>query len=515
MKRHTRESKNTSPQFGIRNSEFGISAPSAGNAESGKAALKAVFWVLVGAAVMLVLIADPLGLSPVDEWVGITKSSSEEVGHGHGLGRGRGTGLWTCGMHPEVIQEEPGICPICQMDLVPVRQDNGHEDGDGHGLWTCPMHPDILEEEPGSCPICGMDLVEVKGDSGHGDEDGTVVTIDSAVQQNMNVVTQLVERRDIAHEIRTVGYLGYDQERMVSVTTKYPGFIEKTYVNHIGQPVSKGQPLFEIYAPELVQTEQELLSAAKYVQSLAGAPPEARARAEALLDAARQRLDYWDISAEQILRLEKTGEVFRTLQVVAPASGVVMKRIPGLEGMAASPGMELLHIADLTNLWLTVEVFDNQLPWLDVGSTATVTLSYLPGVSYRGLVRYIEPEVSETTRTLQLTLDVPNRDRRLRVGMYATVVFEPVAAKDAIAVPSEAVLRTGQRNVVIVALGEGRFAPREVRLGPQGEGFVQVLDGLVDGDEIVTSAQFLIDSESNLREAINKLMSAHDHGGGL
>ena len=330
----------------------------------------------------------------------------------------------------------------------------------------------------------------------------------------MNVVTQMVERRDIAHEIRTVGYFGYDQERMVSVTTKYPGFIEKTYVNHIGQPVSKGQPLFEIYAPELVQTEQELLSAARFVQSLAGAPPEARARAEALLDAARQRLGYWDISAEQILRLEKTGEVFRTLQVVAPASGVVMKRVPGLEGMAASPGMELLHIADLTNLWLTVEVFDNQLPWLDVGSTATVTLSYLPGVSYRGLVRYIEPEVSETTRTLQLTLDVPNRDRRLRVWMYATVVFEPVAATDVITVPAEAVIRTGERDVVVVALGGGRFAPREVVLGPRGGGFIQVVDGLSDGDEVVTSAQFLIDSESNLREAINKLMSAHDHGGG-
>jgi len=383
------------------------------------------------------------------------------------------------------------------------------------------MHPEMLEEEPGSCPICHMDLVPVKDDSGNGigngigiGQDGAVVTIDSAVQQNMNVVTQRVQRRDIAHEIRTVGYLGYDQERMVSVTTKYPGFIEKTYVNHIGQPVQKGQPLFEIYAPELVQTEQELLSAARYVQSLAGAPPEARARAEALLDAARQRLDYWDISAEQIRRLEETGDVFRTLQVVAPANGVVMKRMPGLEGMAASPGMELLHIADLSNLWLTVEVFDNQLPWLDVGSTATVTLSYLPGVSYRGRVRFIEPEVSETTRTIQLTLDVPNRDRRLRVGMYATVVFEPVAATDVITVPAEAVIRTGERDVVVVALGDGRFAPREVILGPRSAGFFQIVDGLSDGDDVVTSAQFLIDSESNLREAINKLMSTHDHGGG-
>jgi len=453
-----------------------------------------------------------------------------------------------------VIQEEPGICPICQMDLVPVREPAGH------GLFTCPMHPEILEEEPGSCPICGMDLVPVKNETGQGDDSrrgareilfyrspmdpsitspeprkdemgmdyvpvyadeadaaadqGAVVTIDPAVQQNMNVVTRRVERRDILHEIRTVGYIDYDQERLVSVTTKYPGFIEKPYVNYIGQPVAKGEPLFEIYAPELVQTEQELLSAVRYSQQLESAPADTRDRALALVEAARQRLAYWDVNPEQVRRLEETGQVFRTLQVLAPASGVVMLRMPGLEGMATQPGMELLHIADLSNLWLKVEVFDNQLPWIDVGSPATITLSYFPGVTYRGRVRFIEPEVSEATRTVQLTLDVPNRDRRLRVGMYATVVFEPVAATGALVVPAEAVIRTGERNLLVVALGNGRFAPREVVLGPSGEGYVQVLEGLSDGDEVVTSAQFLIDSESNLRAAIQKMIAARTAGGG-
>jgi len=505
-------------------------------------------WVFVGAVVMLVLVVDPLGVSPVDGWLGLTQAPSGEIGHGDGL--------WTCGMHPDVMQEEPGSCPICQMDLVPVRSGHGDGDGLGGGIFTCPMHPDILEEEPGSCPICGMDLVQMKAETGTaaGDREilfyrnpmdpsitspeprkdemgmdyvpvysedaesvaaqGAVVTIDPSVQQNMNVVTQRVQRRDIAHEVRTVGYFEYDQERMVSVTTKYPGFIEKTYVNYIGQPVKKGEPLFEIYSPELVQTEQELLAAKRYVQSLSDAPAGTTARAEALLEAARQRLAFWDIAPEQIRRLEESGEVFRALQVVAPASGVVMLRMPGLEGMATRPGMELLHIADLSNLWLTVEVFDNQLPWLDIGSPATVTVSYFPGVSYRGRVRYIEPEVSEKTRTIQLTLDVPNRDRRLRVGMYATVIFEPVTAPDAVTVPAEAVIRTGERDIVVVALGGGRFAPRDVVLGSRGDGFIQVLEGLTEGDEVVTSAQFLIDSESNLREAINKLMSTHDHGGG-
>ena len=521
--------------------------------ESGSAAVRAVVWALAGALVMLFLVVDPIGVSPVDGWLGVSQSS--DVGHGGE------NGLWTCGMHPEVIQNESGICPICHMDLTPLRMDGSSDEVEGHvghgdGLWTCPMHPNILEEEPGSCPICGMDLVPTKADTGpvagdreilfyrspmdpgvispeprmdemgmdyvpvYADEaetaatQGAVVTIDPAVQQNMNVITRRVERRDISHAIRTVGYFDYDQERMVSVTTKYPGFIEKTYINHIGQPVSKGEPLFEIYAPELVQTEQELLSALRYSQKLESAPLDTRDRALALVEAARQRLAYWDISGEQIRRLEETGIAFRTLQVLAPANGVVMKRLPGLEGMAAQPGMELLHIADLSNLWLTVEVFDNQLPWIDVGSPATVTLSYFPGVTYRGRVRYIEPEVSETTRTVGLTLDVPNRDRRLRVGMYATVVFEPVAAIGALSVPAEAVIHTGERNLLVVALGNGRFAPREVVLGPSADGFVQVLEGLTDGDEVVTSAQFLIDSESNLREAIQKMIAAKRVGGG-
>ena len=530
--------------------------------QRGNAVLRAVAWVLVGALVMLFLVVDPLGVSPVDGWLGIERPA--DIGHGDG--DGHGDGLWTCGMHPQVIEEAAGQCPICGMDLVPLRGAEeapaAHDHGDEQGLWTCGMHPQVIEEAPGQCPICGMNLVPLRDEGSGGaaaakpsaereilfyrnpmdptitspvprkddmgmdyvpvyaDEaqsaaaDGAVVTINPAVQQNMNVVTERVTRRDISHRIRTVGYLDYDQEKMVSVTTKYPGFIEKTYVNYIGQPVTKGKPLFEIYAPELVQTEQELLSAVRYVQSLAEAPAEAKARAEALLEAARQRLAYWDISDKQVRRLEETGEVFRTLQVVAPSSGLVMKRMPGLEGMAVRPGMELLHIADLSDLWLTVEIFEDQLPWLDVGSTSTISLTYFPGETFRGRVRYIEPEVSEKTRTIQLTLEVPNRGGRLRVGMYATVVFEPVAAKDAIAVPSEAVLRTGQRNVVIVALGEGRFAPREVRLGPQGKGFVQVLEGLSDGDEIVTSAQFLIDSESNLREAIQKMIAAKRAGGG-
>jgi RND family efflux transporter MFP subunit len=191
-----------------------------------------------------------------------------------------------------------------------------------------------------------------------------------------------------------------------------------------------------------------------------------------------------------------------------------MKRLHGLEGMAIQPGMDVIHIADLSNLWLTVEVYEDQFPWLDVGALAEVSFEYSPGEQYTGQVRYVEPEISPTTRTVKLTLAVPNPHGRLRVGMYATVVFEPVVARDALVVPSQAVIRSGERDIVVVALGDGRFAPSEVLLGPEADGMVQVREGLSAEDTIVTSAQFLIDSESNLRAAIQKMIAAktaHQH----
>jgi len=272
--------------------------------------------------------------------------------------------------------------------------------------------------------------------------------------------------------------------------------------------VRRGQPLFEIYAPELVQTQQELLSSISFARRLEGAPEEARQRAESLVEAARSRLGYWDIGEDQVRRLVEDGIVARTLTVTAPAGGVVMKRMPALEGMAVQPGMELFHIADLSYLWLSVEVFEDQLPWLREGSAGRIELSYFPGETFTGEVRFVEPQVNEATRTVDLRLEVPNPDGRLRAGMYATVRFAPVMAAETVAVPSLAVLRTGERNLVIVALGEGRFAPREVTLGAEGGGLVQVLSGLEAGERVVTSSQFLLDSESNLREAIQKLLAA-------
>ena len=211
---------------------------------------------------------------------------------------------------------------------------------------------------------------------------------------------------------------------------------------------------------------------------------------------------------QEIARLEATGEVFRTLKVTAPAAGLIMKRMPGLEGMAVRPGMELFHIADLSSLWLSVELFEDQLAAVREGTDAEITLSYFPGENFRGKVRFFEPELSEKTRTIRAMVEVPNRGGRLRKGMYATVELQPVEVRGALAVPLQAVLRTGERNVVVLALGDGRFAPRDVTLGHEAAGFAEVLEGLEEGAEVVTSGHFLLDSESALREAIQKMVVA-------
>jgi Cu(I)/Ag(I) efflux system membrane fusion protein/cobalt-zinc-cadmium efflux system membrane fusion protein len=299
---------------------------------------------------------------------------------------------------------------------------------------------------------------------------------------------------------------------MVSVTTKYRGFVEKVHANYLGQAVRRGAPLFDVYAPELVQTQEELLSARRFAERLKDASPDARRRAEALVEAARRRLAYWDVSEAQVQEVLRRGEPMRTITVTSPSSGDVMMRVPGLEGMAVMPGMDLLHLADLSQLWLEVQLYEDQVALVRPGHEATVTFAGLPGESFSGRVRFVEPQVDERTRTATVTLEVPNPDDKLRVAMFAEVTFEPVVLEDAVLVPSQAVLRTGKRDLVVISLGGGRFVPREVVLGPEGDTELAVLAGLEAGEAIVLSSQFLLDSESRLREAVLKMVSERRAG---
>ncbi len=465
-------------------------------------------WVASSFALFYLLFFDPLGIHPVDGWL------QHAVGYHTGptttvTDAEREVLFYRNPMDPTITSPVPAQDEM-GMEYLPVYADEAASGSGGERevlFYRNPMDPTITSPVPAQDEM-GMDYLPVYADEAkRATGAGSTVTIDPVVVQNMNIQSVVAARRDLTREIRTVGYLEYDQERMVTVTTKYDGWVEKVYVNYIGEPVRRGQPLFEIYSPELIQTEQELLSALEYAAKFESEEADARRRAEALVDAARTRLSYWDIAPEQIDKLVETGEIFRTLKVVAPAGGVVMKRLPGLEGMAVRAGMEVYHIADLSTLWLSVEVFEDQVAWIREGTAADVTFTYFPGETFAGRVRFIEPEFSEKTRTLRVKLGVPNRAGRFRPGMFATVTFRPVAASAALTVPALAILRTGERNVVVVDLGDGRFAPRAVTLGHEGGGYAEVLGGLEEGDRVVTSAQFLLDSEASLQEAIQKMIS--------
>lgn len=381
------------------------------------------------------------------------------------------------------------------------------QEGDREILyWKAPMDPTEIYDEPGKSKM-GMDLVPVYADEAQ-DTKGQV-RINPVMVQNMNIRTAPVQRKDLSTTVRTVGKVEYNEQKLYHVNTKISGWIEQLHVDYIGQKVQRGQPLFSIYSPQLVTTQREYLLALNTLDKISGSNYETvRSGSNSLLKAARKRFDYWDIPESEIERLQQTGEVQKTLTLHAPASGVVTMK-SAIEGEHIKAGNNIYQIADLSTVWVQTSIYDYEVPWVHEGQPAKMTLSYQPGKTYRGKVAYIYPEVEQKTRTVQVRLEFPNPDLILKPGMYANVRIESRPIDNTIVIPSEAVIRTGERNVVFVALGEGQFEPREVTLGVEGgtrNEELQVLAGVEPGEMVVTSAQFLIDSESRLQEAIQKML---------
>ena len=426
--------------------------------------------------------------------------------------------LWTCGMHPEVIQEEPGECPICYMDLTPVKQMEAMPAETTQQTqerkikyWQAPMDPNFISDKPGKSPM-GMDLVPVFEDE---EPAASGIRVDPGFLQNFAVRTAVVEKGSIPIEIRTIGTLTYNEKNIASVNTKFEGWIEKAYVNYIGEPVEKGQVLFEIYSPQLVTTQQEYLATVDYLEKLrVGGDEDAVGRARSLLEATAERLRYWDITDEQIDVLRQSGKITRTLKILSPASGVVVEKMDrSLEGMKLTSGMNVFKIANLSTLWAEVEVYEYQMQYVKTGQTARITVDAFPGRQWSGKVIYLDPAVNLQTRTLTASVEISNSDLKLRPEMYANVEIRMPAVSGTVIVPEEAILHTGARSVVIVETGKGVFEPREIHLGAIGNGYQEVRHGLQPGEVVVTSSQFLIDSESNLREAINKILAERTSGG--
>jgi Cu(I)/Ag(I) efflux system membrane fusion protein len=368
--------------------------------------------------------------------------------------------------------------------------------------WVAPMDPTYIRDKPGKSPM-GMDLVPVYED-GEASAEG-VVSIDPVTVQNIGVRTTRVIRGPLIAEVRTVGHVTYDEEMVQHVHTKVQGWVEELFVNTTGQEVRKGEKLLTIYSPELVATQEEYLQALRYARQTEKSKfKDIASGGEALIDATRTRLLLMDIQPAQIQALEKRGQVQKTTVLHSPATGVVIdKKV--LAGMEVNPGMDLYTIADLSRVWILASIYEYELPFVKNGQEAEITLPYEPGVVYKGRVSFIYPYLSAATRTIQVRIEFTNPRLLLKPDMYVNVVIKSKVAGDVLQIPSDAVIRTGTRNIVITALGEGNFLPKEVTLGPQGQGMVEIRSGLVEGETVVTSGQFLIDSESNLKQAVTKM----------
>ncbi len=373
--------------------------------------------------------------------------------------------------------------------------------------WKAPMDPTYVRDEPGKSPM-GMDLVPVcPGESASVAGEG--IRIDPALVQNMGVRTAPVARRDLARKVRTVGRVAYDERRVDHVHTKVQGWIERLFVEYEGELVRRGQPLLEIYSPELVSTQEELLLAARYRDATRESRFEdVSGGGEDLFQATRRRLELWDISKRDIERLLETGEVRKNLTLYAPTEGVVT-HLMVRKGMEVGPNNNLYTIADLSHVWLYADVYEYELPWVREGQNAVIDLSYLPGRTFGGTVTYVYPFLDPKTRTARVRVELENPDLILKPDMFANVTIETQTREGVLAIPEEALIRSGRRSLAVVAVGEGRFSPREVVIGiDSGDGWVEVQDGLAEGDRVVTSGQFLIDSESKLQEAVQKMLAA-------
>ncbi|RMF95676.1 MAG: efflux RND transporter periplasmic adaptor subunit [Candidatus Schekmanbacteria bacterium] len=369
--------------------------------------------------------------------------------------------------------------------------------------WRAPMDPTYISDKPGKSPM-GMDLIPVY----EGEEpEAAGIKIDPVTVQNIGVKTERAKKIRLRKEIRTIGRVDYDERKITDVTTKIEGWIEKLYVDFTGQEVKKGQPLIEIYSPELVSTQEEYLLALKYKKNLQNNPfSEIAKGAESLLASTRKRLELWDISDAQIKELEQTGQVQKRMVINALSRGIVIDKM-ALEGMYVKNGMSLYRLADISTVWVYADIYEYELPFIKKGQKATMTLSYLPGKKFTGRVTYIYPYLEEKTRTVKVRLEFPNPQWELKPGMYADVVIESDLGREGVVVPSYAVIRSGKRNIVVLNKGNGLFEPREVTLGVEAaDGYIEIAEGVKEGEEIVTSSHFLIDSESNLQEAIQKML---------
>ena len=370
--------------------------------------------------------------------------------------------------------------------------------------WKDPMTPGYTSDKPGKSPFMDMDLVPVYEDE-EGAAPGTV-KIDPTTVQSIGVRTGKVIMKPLRRTIRTVGRIDYDERRITHIHSKIQGWVEKLYVDFTGKEVNEGDMLLEVYSPELVSAQGEYILALEYAKSLKDSKTEEiAAGAKSLLESTRKRLQLFDVAEHQIKELEETRKPKKTLHIHSPVHGIVVQKNL-LQGMFVTPETHLYVITDISMIWVYADIYEYELPWIKLGQSVEMTLSYFPGEVYKGIVTYIYPYLQAETRTVKVRMEFDNPKWELKPDMYANIKLESKIAESAIVVPGEAVIRSGVRDIIIVSKGEGVFEPRDVKVGVDtGDGYLQILEGVKAGEDVVTSAQFLIDSESKLKEAVDKM----------
>jgi len=349
----------------------------------------------------------------------------------------------------------------------------------------------------------GMDYVPVYEGEEEGADKGAAnqVRISTEKIQKLGVKTEAAAVRSLGKTVRAAGRVEPDERRVFAIAPKFEGYVERLHVNVTGQPVGKGQPLFEVYSPELVSAQREYAIAVQGVRAMEAAGGEAQAGMKQLAESSLARLRNWDLSPEQVEALVKSGEAKRTITFRSPASGIVTEK-KALQGMRFMPGETLYQVTDLSSVWVIADVFEQDIALVKNGAKANLSINAYPGKTFEGRITYVYPTLKAETRTIPVRIELANPGQLLKPAMFAQVEL-PVGAKaPVLAVPDSAVLDTGTRRIVLVQVQEGRFEPREVKLGMHGNGYVEVIEGISAGENVVVSANFLIDAESNLKAAI-------------
>jgi multidrug efflux pump subunit AcrA (membrane-fusion protein) len=462
--------------------------------------------LLIGVPLAFMLAVVYLGAT--HHWAGLAKSVAAASDKSE-----RKVLFWYDAMEPSHHYNKPGKAPD-GMDLVPMYETQSPASGGQNSpgapaepskgerkilYWFDPMHPKYKSDKPGVAPDCGMTLVPKYADEQRLTNMTAGTVMISADKQTLaGVRTALVERKALIRDIHTTAQIVADETRIAHVHVKVAGYLDQVFVDFVGQLIQKGQPLFTLYSPDLVSAQEEYLIAKRGETTLGSAPfTEVADGAKSLLRSARERLRLWDISDEQIKQLDETGKVTKDLTFYAPSSGFITDR-KAFPQTSITPDTELYTLSDLSTVWANADIYESEIPYVQLGQKMQLTLSYSQGKTYTGTISYIYPTVDPQTRTVKVRMQIANPDFALKPRMFADAQLH-VNYGTKVLVPREAILDSGTEQAVYVVHEGGMFEPRRVTLGPAFDGNVSILTGLKAGETIVTSGNFLVDSESRLK----------------